>query len=123
MKKYRDDVCRLGKCVNLEVCLGLCPALKYVNGKSQSKEVLLSNLINPENQEFRDYKETLSELAEDRETRNQKRLEKLEQILTEPNTRNKLILFAFLAGYSQVDIADYFNLSTVRIFQIIKKAT
>ena len=122
MKKYRDDVCRIGQCVNVEVCKGLCPALKYVNGKSKSKEILLSNLINTDNLEYKDYKTELSELAQDREIKEQTRIEKLELLLAEPNTRDKFIKLALLAGFKVPEIAVHCRVHRSRIYQIIKKA-
>ena len=108
MTKYRDEVCRLGKCPN-HPCNGLCPPLQYVNGRSQSKEVLLSNLMATDNLEFRDYKDTLSELAEDRETRDKRRKEKLEVMLSAPNTREKFIKLALMAGFTQNEVSIFFN--------------
>ena len=115
--KYRDDVCRLGKCPNCEICAGLCPPLQYVNGRSQSKEILLSNLIRSDNVEYRDYKEVITELSEDREAKRSKRLEKA---LKETNTRKKFIKIALLAGYTQAEISLFFKLTPGRICQIIK---
>lgn len=113
-------MCRLGKCKN-HPCEHLCAPLVYVNGRSQSKEVLLSNLMATDNLEFRDYKDTLSELAEDRENRDLRRKEKLEQMLGEPNTREKFIKIALMAGYTQNEISIFFKLTPGRICQIIKK--
>lgn len=118
--KYRDDVCRLGKCKN-HPCEHLCAPLVFVNGRSQSKEVLLYNLMASDNLEYRDYKDTLSELAEDRENRDLRRKEKLEQMLGEPNTREKFIKIALMAGYTQNEISIFFKLTPGRICQIIKK--
>jgi DNA-directed RNA polymerase specialized sigma24 family protein len=123
MKKYRDDVCRLGKCVNIEVCKGLCPPISWLNGKGKSKEVLLSNLTNKENLEYINYNDTLSELSNDREIKEQRRIERLEKILTEPNDRGKFIKLALLAGFKQADIAQYFKISKQGISIIIKRAS
>lgn len=118
--KYRDDVCRLGKCRN-HPCNNLCAPLIFVNGKSKSKEVLLSNLISSDNLEFRDYKETLAELAEDRAVRDSQRREKLAAILSAPNTREKFIKLALMAGFTQKEVSIFFKLTPGRICQIIKK--
>lgn len=121
MKKYRDDVCRIGNCGNVEVCLELCPLLKYANGKSKSKEVLMSNLIEPEKIEYKDYKETLSELAEDREIREEQRKEKLLCLINSPHDRDNLIKFAIVAGYDPKELSKYYSLSLQQIYKIIKK--
>ena len=118
--KYRDDVCRLGKCKN-HPCNNLCAPLIFVNGKSKSKEVLLSNLVSSDNLEFRDYKETLAELAEDRAVRDSHRREKLAAILSAPNTREKFIKLALMAGFTQKEVSIFFKLTPGRICQIIKK--
>ena len=118
--KYRDDVCRLGKCKN-HPCNHLCAPLIFVNGKSKSKEVLLSNLVSSDNLEFRDYKETLAELAEDRAVRDSQRREKLAAILSAPNTREKFIKLALMAGFTQKEVSIFFKLTPGRICQIIKK--
>ena len=118
--KYRDDVCRLGKCKN-HPCNHLCAPLIFVNGKSKSKEVLLSNLVSSDNLEFRDYKETIAELAEDRAVRDSQRREKLAAILSGPNTREKFIKLALMAGFTQKEVSIFFKLTPGRICQIIKK--
>lgn len=122
MKKYRDDVCKIGKCVNVEICQGLCPPLLYVNGKSKSKELLLSNLVGADKIEYQDYNEKISELAEDREIKAHQRQEKLENILLEPNSINKFVKLAILAGYPKTEVAEYCHLSRFQIHRIIKKA-
>lgn len=120
--KYRDDICRLTNCVNLKVCLGLCGFMKdVVNNQSSAKEVLLSNLVSSDNLEFRDYKETLAELAEDRAVRDSHRREKLAAILSAPNTREKFIKLALMAGFTQKEVSIFFKLTPGRICQIIKK--
>jgi DNA-directed RNA polymerase specialized sigma subunit len=122
LKKYRDDICRIGKCVNLEVCVGLCPFLRHVNGRGKSKEVLLSNLTKSENLEYRDYKSDIAELAEDIEEKEQRRTERLELILSEPNSEKKFITLALLAGFKVPEIAEHCRVHRSWIYQIIKKA-
>ncbi|MFA5340568.1 MAG: hypothetical protein WC332_02210 [Clostridia bacterium] len=122
MTKYRDDVCRLGKCKN-HPCGHLCAPLIFIDGNIKSKEVLLSNfLTSPQNLAYKNYNETIAELSEYVEIREKRRTEKLESILSEPNTREKLIKLALLAHYSQQEIAKYFRLTEARISQIIKNA-
>ena len=124
MKKYRDDICRIEKCVNVEVCVGLCPFLRKVNRDSwgKCKEVLFSNLTKSENLEVRDYKSDIAELAEDIEEREQRRTERLELILSEPNSEKKFITLALLAGFKVPEIAVHCRVHRSRIYQIIKKA-
>lgn len=120
MKKYRDDVCRLGKCVN-HPCKGLCAPLIFVNGKAKSKEILVSNLVDPEKIEYQNYNEVISELAEDHLHREEHLKEKMLEILTIPNDRDKLIALAQLAGFDNEGIAGYLKLSIRRIQQLTKK--
>ena len=122
MTKYRDDVCKFGKCVNVKVCLGLCPLVKYTDGNSKSKEVLLSTLTETENLEYKNYNDEISERAEDHTQKEQRRREKLDRILSEPNTRDKFIKLALLAGFNQSEIAVHFRLHRSRICQIVKNA-
>ena len=122
MKKYRDDVCRIGKCVNLEVCKGLCVPMKFVDGRGKCKEVLFSNLTKSENLEVRDYKADIAERAEDIEERESRRTERLLQILSEPNSEEKFMALALLAGFKVPEIAVYCRVHRSRIYQIIKKA-
>jgi hypothetical protein len=122
MKKYRDDICRLTNCVNLDVCLGLCGFLRdVVNGKNKAKEILMSNLVEPEKIEYKDYKETLSELAEDMEIREEQRKEKLLCLINSPHDRDNLIKFAIVAGYDPKELSKYYSLSLQQIYKIIKK--
>jgi len=95
--------------------------LIFINGNSKSKEVLLSNLVSSDNLEFRDYKETLAELAEDLAVRDSQRREKLAAILSGPNTREKFIKLALMAGFTQKEVSIFFKLTPGRICQIIKK--
>jgi DNA-directed RNA polymerase specialized sigma subunit len=122
LKKYRDDVCRIGKCVNLEVCKGLCVPMKFVDGRGKCKEVLFSNLTKSENLEVRDYKADIAERAEDIEERESRRTERLLQILSEPNSEEKFMALALLAGFKVPEIAVHCRVSRSRIYQIIKKA-
>jgi DNA-directed RNA polymerase specialized sigma subunit len=123
MKKYRDDVCRLTKCINIDVCKGLCGFLKdVINGNSQSKEILLSNLTNKENLEYKDYNAELSERSEDIAIKAQRRQEKLFLILSKPNTIEKFMQLAKLAGFEQKEIAKHCKLTEARISQIIRNA-
>jgi putative NADPH-quinone reductase len=126
VKKYRDDVCRIGKCVNQDTCVGLCPALKYVNGKSQSKEVLLSNLINPDNKEFRDYKEAINELAENRSIKYESIFERMTELTDNMESisfysRRKIAIVILLSlGFIKNDIAGFFHISLRQIFRLTK---
>ena len=122
MKKYRDDVCRIGKCVNLEVCKGFCVPMRFVDGRGKCKEVLFSNLTKSENLEVRDYKADIAERAEDIEERESRRTERLLQILSEPNSEEKFMALALLAGFKVPEIAVHCRVSRSRIYQIIKKA-
>lgn len=123
--KYRDDVCRLGKCKN-HPCNNLCAPLIFVNGKSKSKEVLLSNLISPEKIELRDYKEALNELAENQETRNEVTFERMRE-LTEgleeiPFYQQRKIAITILLslGFTKNIIQRICRLSTTRLWEILR---
>lgn len=122
MKKYRDDICRIGKCVNVGVCLGLCPLVKHTDGKSKSKEVLLSSLTESDNLEYRDYKADIAERAEDIEERELRQKEKLQLISDEPNSPKKFYELALLAGFTVDDIAAYTHRHRSVIYRSIKKA-
>jgi hypothetical protein len=96
------------------VCVSACPPILWVNGKSKSKEVLLSDIIKNNNiSSEKDYNEILSELAEDRK-------EKIARVLEIADPRKKLIMLAILAGYSTIEIAGYFKLTVRRIEQLSK---
>ena len=126
MKKFRDDICRIGKCVNVGVCLGLCPLVDNVNGKVKSKEVLLSNLVNSQNLEFRDYKAYISELYENQQAKNESVFERMSE-LTEGMEKIKFSEKRKIAGivllalrFSPKDIAKIFKLSLRRFYEVMK---
>lgn len=78
--KLRDDICL--NCCNRKHCRGLCPPLVWVNGRTESKEPLLTDIIGTaKDLEYQDYKEVISELAEDREEREAWKFDKIEEIL------------------------------------------
>lgn len=127
LKIYRDDICKIGKCVN-HPCKGLCPLLKYTNGNSQSKEVLLSNLINPENQEFRDYKQVINELAEDKVNKLEPCFERMVELvegIKDNNVpinckRKTAITILLVVGYKLIDIEHMFNISHSQLWRYTK---
>jgi hypothetical protein len=90
----------------------------FVNGNSKSKEILVSNLIDPEKIEYVNANEVISELAEDQQIKDERRHEKMIEILTVENDKNKLIRFAKLAGYSNEEIASHFRLSIRQVIRI-----
>jgi L-lysine 2,3-aminomutase len=122
LTKYRDDVCKVGECVNVKVCKGLCPLLKGVNGRSCTKEKLLSEVSSIEVMPYKDYKDVISEYAEDYERKQEKRHDHIISILQEENSRNKLVKFAALMGYPKEEIADFFCVSVQQVYRIIKKS-
>jgi len=100
--------------------------LIFVNGKSKSKEVLLSNLISPEKLELRDYKEALNELAENQETRNEVTFERMRE-LTEgleeiPFYQQRKIAITILLslGFTKNIIQRICRLSTTRLWEILR---
>jgi hypothetical protein len=126
LKKYRDDICRIGPCPNVGVCLGLCPLVKHTDGNSRSKEVLLSNLVNPDNIEFRDYKSTISEMAEDQITRQEAIFERLVELTenmeqTSFYHRRKIAISILLdLHFKKHDIAKMLRMSIWRLYQILQ---
>jgi hypothetical protein len=127
VKKYRDDVCRLSKCVNVDVCLGLCGFLKdCINGNSSSKEILLSNLRNANNREFEDYKQELNELAENRSIKNESIFERMTELTDNMESisfysRRKIAIVILLSlGFIKNDIAGFFHISLRHIFRLTK---
>lgn len=123
MKKYRDEICRLGQCANIEICKELCPPLRWINGKAKTKEILLSNVRKTKTLEYKNYNESLAELAEHTQNVRLQRQEKIIEILyNQANNRTKLIKLAILAGYSQTEIAHYMRISPARISQILQNS-
>lgn len=133
MKKYRDEICKIGGCPNPDVCLGLCPFLKYIDGKCKAKEVLMSNLLNSDNIDHKNANEVLVELSEDREirqgtnhTRAMQKLEQIKKLVSEADSlpfysKRKFAIHALvLLGFLEIDIAGFFNLSRVQIWRLRK---
>ena len=126
MKKYRDEICRLGKCPNVGVCKGLCPPLVYVNGKSKSKEVLLSNLIDPEKIEFRDYKADLIALAEDNANKKESTFERMIELtdgidsLSFYHQRKIAAVILLTLNFRKPFLEKCFKVGTTTLWKILK---
>jgi hypothetical protein len=129
LKKFKDDICKIGKCVNVDVCLGLCPCLKYVNGKSKSKEPLLSDIIkNNDISADRDYNAELSELADDHQNKMESMFERMTELVE--GMKNKIIPFyekrkiaavvLVTIGFTKKDVEDILKVSSWNLWRILK---
>jgi hypothetical protein len=60
----KDELCK--KCVNIKVCKGSCPVLLFIDGRSETRELILNNPDQIEKCSSTDYKEVISNLMEKR---------------------------------------------------------
>jgi len=93
-------------------CNGLCPPMAWINGNTQTKEILLTE-INTKEMEYRDYKDDLIEMIENRQAR-------VNRAIDIPEVRQRAISILLLAGISKKDIANLFFMSPRQIIRICK---
>jgi len=127
LTKYRDDVCKIGKCVNVGVCLGLCPLVQDVDGTGKSKEPLLNDIVkNTDISADRDYNAELSGLASDRENRMESDFDRMCELVAESqklpfyHKRKIAITILLTLGFLKIDIEGFFKLSHVQLWRIRK---
>ena len=113
MAKYRDDVCRIGKCPN-HPCKGLCPLLVTVNGKTARKEPLARDIFTDVSQADQDYNTILAERISDHN-------ERVDNIKNIPDKRKRFIAAGLSVNLTKTDIARFMQLSRVQIWNISKK--
>jgi hypothetical protein len=125
--KYRDEICKKIKCLN-HPCQKGCPWISYVNGKTESKEALLSNITLNDNCEYKDYNKELATLSEDRENRLESEYERIKELIEamrkgKPSfyhKRKMAIMVMLVAGICKKDIADIIQLDISNIYKAIK---
>jgi endonuclease III-like uncharacterized protein len=117
-KKIDDELCK--DCPNNQqgkkkkaVCKGLCPPMRWINGNTQTKEVLMSSIRSQE-LEFKDYNKDLAELIEDRQW-------KLDKSLSLEDTKQRAIAILLMAGFKQNQIKTLFFMSYRQINRIANK--
>lgn len=110
MKKPFDDICVF--CENREIsCITPCAPLKWINGNTPSKEVLLSELKNKP-PEYVDYNITLAELINNNEPT-------FDKVINIPNIRQRAIAAMILVHISRNDIANLLSMSYRQLLRII----
>ena len=60
-----DELCQ--GCINIKVCKGLCPVMKFIDGRSETRELILDHPHQLENCDSRDYKEVICSLMDKRQ--------------------------------------------------------
>lgn len=63
--KPTDELCQ--NCVNIKVCKGLCPVMMFIDGRAETRELILDHPNQLENCETRDYKEVICSLMDKRQ--------------------------------------------------------
>jgi hypothetical protein len=60
----KDELCK--HCINIKVCKGSCPVLSFIDGRSETRELILNNPEQIEQYSNKDYKEVINGLMERR---------------------------------------------------------
>ena len=129
MTKYRDDVCKILKCVNVDVCRGLCPLVKDVNGKGKSKEPFINDIYKSTDiSSDRDYNASLAELSSDQSNRMESIFERMTELIE--GMQNKIIPFyekrkiaaivLVTIGFTKKDVEDILKISSWNLWRILK---
>lgn len=111
--KPYDELCISARCPNLSVCVGLCPPLTWIDGKTKLREELLKE---PIDQHARaDYNAVIASLAESREVNH------LERIRAIPDTRQRAIAAMIDAWIGISDVAGLLHVTRQHLHRIVKQ--
>ena len=117
-KPPEDEICQ--DCVNHKICKGFCPPLIWIDGRSDTKELIpVKPIINGIPQEA--YNEELYRRINDKEARD---IERLEDIRTISDYKLRMIAAATLVHIPQTQIAKITHSSQSRIsrkYRIVKQ--
>jgi hypothetical protein len=114
-KKIKDEICK--QCVNQEVCIGLCPLIKSVNGRAETQEVIPSTPVIRRGIEQQDYNQILYELISDQQARDADRIDTIRSIAS---YRIRAIAACALAYIPQTEIAKIAHISQGRISKLYR---
>jgi hypothetical protein len=112
---YDDEICP--DCANVNVCRTPCRPITWINGKTASKEPLLSDLSDTIYYE-RDYKDVLAEMIDNEQ---EKERRSFESILNEKDIRLKAIHSMLFFSIPIPVIAKLLSLHRSRIYQLTPK--
>ena len=107
-------------CVNKKICKPpYCPPVTYINGRTASKEALVSDIMDESNpREYRDYNEVISELIEDKRIKGKSDLERIFQIKSK--IKRAIAILIKVGLFSIADVSRLMNLSDRQIYRLIK---
>ena len=111
--KHYDELCVSARCPNIEVCLGLCPPLAWIDGRERLRAVLLKEPI--DQYQRADYNAVIASLAESREVNH------LERIRTIPDTRQRAIAAMIDAWIGISDVAGLLHVTRQHLHRIVKQ--
>ena len=111
-KPPQDEICAY--CPNKDQCLGLCPPLQWINGRSETKELIPSKPIESTQVEYND---KLYEYITNKETTD---LERLELIRSLSDYRIRIISASVMVGVPQEQIGKIAHISQGRISRLYR---
>jgi len=115
--------------VNVDVCRGLCPLVKDVNGKGKSKEPFINDIYKSTDiSSDRDYNASLAELSSDQSNRMESIFERMTELIE--GMQNKIIPFyekrkiaaivLVTIGFTKKDVEDILKISSWNLWRILK---
>ncbi len=115
MTKFRDDICKIGKCPN-HPCKGLCPLLIYTKegDRNSTRELLSAEIFTNDNiPTGKDYNTELAERIEDYNVR-------VDNIKNIPDTRSRAIAAMLSVNINKTQIAGLLHLTVQHLRRISK---
>jgi hypothetical protein len=110
----RDPLCADVNCCKRDTCSpGPCFFLSRINGKTETKEKLMSD-VHAEEMEFKNYN---AELAEKIEHYNHR----IDEVMDLTDLRDKALSLLLLAGFKKAQIAKLFNCTRGTIYNHLHK--
>ena len=116
-KSPDDDLCK--PCPNYkdDHCKGLCPPMQWINGRSETKEIIPDTPISSHGVEQIDYNEAIYEMIADKRATD---TDRLETIRTIANYKLRAIAACTLAYIPQKEIGKFAHISQGRISNLYR---
>jgi hypothetical protein len=113
-KPPQDDICLACPNHKDNHCKGLCPPLQWINGRSETKELIPDNPIS-RGIEQRDYNQALYEMIVDKQATD---IDRLDTIRSINDYRLRAIAACILSYIPQQQIAKFAHISQGRISKL-----
>ena len=113
--KATDELCL--PCPNKELCLGLCPPMRWIDGNAETIEIIPPEQPIRYGIEQRDYCQELAEMITSDQATD---IDRLETIRSIKDYRIRLIAAGILAFIPQQQIAKYAHISQGRISKLYR---